>query len=230
MIKQKFLKESYDKYDAYAKDLMVGFLEARGHEIIKDKEDYNHDLVTKKNGETLYFELEVKINYPFTSRATYPFTTVSFLGRKERLHLIKPFFYIILCYETGVFVSCHSTDIYKEKYRETINITSEERRGDDIVYRVPKSKCMFSKIRKVNMENRKTGRSTREIDDAVQDLFNTGDCNINDHHGTRLASAHTFKKLCFRLLEEHAHMKDKFLMDKDKFTIKIKDHYKVKNS
>lgn len=77
---------------------------------------------------------------------------------------------------------------------------------------------------------RKTGRSTREIDEAIQDLFNTGECTVRDHHGTRLASEHAFKRLWFRLIAEHEHMRDNLLIDKDNFTIKIKDHYKVKNS
>ena len=146
-IYQKFNKESYDKYDYYVKEKMAKFLKERGHEVLKDEEDYNHGLVTERGGKVNYFELEAKVNYPFTTMSDYPFDTVSFLGRKKRLHHINPFFYVILCYETGAFVSCHSSDIYKDKYRHTINISTKERKGMDVVYRVPKLKCMFSNIK-----------------------------------------------------------------------------------
>ena len=32
------------------------------------------------------------------------------------------------------------------------------------------------------MENRRSGRTTRIIDDAIQDLFHTGECHVWDHY------------------------------------------------
>lgn len=97
---RKFNKNSYEENDEFAKDLFIKFIKKRGHQIIKSTEDYKFDIETIKNGKNYYFELEVKRNYPFTSTEDYNFDTVSFLGRKKRLHEINSFYYIIICKET----------------------------------------------------------------------------------------------------------------------------------
>jgi hypothetical protein len=74
------------------------------------------------------------------------------LGRKERLHNIKPFYYIIICYETGWAVCCHSDKIYKEDYIEEFEINKYEREGLDCFYRVPKDECLFINLNKVKKE------------------------------------------------------------------------------
>lgn len=43
---------------------------------------------------------------------------------------------------------CNSKKIYKEKYKEDLNIDSAERKGVDTFYRVPKEKCFWYKIKK----------------------------------------------------------------------------------
>lgn len=73
------------------------------------------------------------------------------------------------------------------------------------------------------MKNRATGRSTREIDEAVQDLFMTGMCVIRDHHGTKQADYYTFRRLLGRLEFEHSHIKNNLIVDKSNCTVKIKD-------
>ena len=72
-------------------------------------------------------------------------------------------------------------------------------------------------------EIRKTGKSTREIDDAVQELFMTGECIIIDHHGTRRASEFTFRRLLRRLEFEHPHIISKLTIDENNFRIRIKN-------
>jgi len=140
---RKFSKKSYDNNDEYAKKKISNFLIKKGHEIIQYKENYNHDLETKKNDSLFYFEFEVKRNYPFTNKEDYMFDTVSFLGRKIRLHNINPFYYMILCYETDCVVYCHSNLIFKDEYREVLKINKYDRKGDDEMYRVPIDKCTF---------------------------------------------------------------------------------------
>jgi len=140
---RKFNQEDYDRCDTYAKEKVMHYLSEYGHKIIQSEEDYKHDIITEKNGHTFYFEVEVKTNYPFTDRGTFPFPTVSFLGRKERLHKIHPFYYLIVCWETDCVVMCHSDDIYKEKYKESIFINTSSRYGSDEMYRVPKEFCTF---------------------------------------------------------------------------------------
>lgn len=143
----KFLKSSYDKNDSYAKDIFLKYIKKRGHEIISTEETYNHDIITMKNNKKFYFELEIKRNYPFETKESFNFPTVSFLGRKKRLHNIKPFKYILICHETDYAIGCNSKDIFLEKYKENININRYQRKGNDNFYRVPKEKCLFFKIR-----------------------------------------------------------------------------------
>ncbi len=69
---------------------------------------------------------------------------------------------------------------------------------------------------------RASGRSTREIDMAIQDLFHTGECIIIDHHGTNAASDHTFRRLLLRLRVEHEHILNMLIIDHNKFRIRIK--------
>lgn len=140
---RKFNSREYDKYDSWAKDIVSGFLESRGHYIISSEEDYNHDLVTKRCNQLYYFELEVKVGYPFTSDQDYRFDTVSFLGRKRRLHDIKPFFYVIICKETSAALYCASDVIYDDNHIEYVSVNSENRTGNDKMYRVPVNKCGF---------------------------------------------------------------------------------------
>jgi len=140
---RKFSKESYDKNDLYAKNKFSQFIIRKGHTIISIIEDYNHDLQTIKNNTKYFFELEVKTGYKFTNEDSFQFNTVSFLGRKKRLHEIKPFFYVIICRETEWAVMCYSENIYINDYIEHINIKTIHRNGNDELYRVPKNICTF---------------------------------------------------------------------------------------
>ena len=143
---RKFSEKSYEENDEYAKIKITKFLIGRGHKIIQDDESYNHDLVTKKNKLIFYFEFEVKRNYPFTNKEDYKFNSVSFLGRKIRLHNIHPYYYLILCYETDCVVFCHSSEIFKSQYKERLNLNKYDRKGGDEMYRVPIDKCNFFKL------------------------------------------------------------------------------------
>jgi hypothetical protein len=50
---------------------------------------------------------------------------------------------------------------------------------------------------------RRTGRSTRRIDEAIQDLFTTGECAVRDHYHTREASHYLMDRVLQRLFNEH---------------------------
>jgi len=147
---RKFNQKSYDNNDKFAKDKFIEFISSRGHTIFSSEENFDHDIVTEKDGIKYYFELEVKRNYPFTSKNTYKFDTVSFLGRKKRLHLKQRFHYIIICIETEWAVSCDSEDIFLDEYVENLNIDTEDRSGRDQMYRVPKESCKFFNINKLD--------------------------------------------------------------------------------
>ena len=147
---RKFVQESYNENDVFAKLLFSAYISAKNHCIKSIEENYYHDIVTEKDGDDYYFELEVKHNYPFTSSDTFKFDTVSFLGRKKRLHDIQPFYYIIVCAETEWAISCHSNDIYEESNIEELDINTSHRTGKDLMYRVDKIKCKFFNLNKHN--------------------------------------------------------------------------------
>lgn len=145
---RKFNKESYDNNDDFAKQKFINFIIKKGHKIISNQENFNHDIITEKGGVHYYFELEVKRNYPFTSRDTYIFDTVSFLGRKKRLHVKQPFYYIIICIETEWAVCCDSNKIFIDRYVENLDINTTDRNGKDQMFRVPREECLFFNINK----------------------------------------------------------------------------------
>ena len=144
---RKFSKQSYDDNDSFAKKKVIDHLVCSGHEILSSEEDYNHDIITTKDGKKFLFEVEVKRNYPFTGAKDYKFNSVSFLGRKERLHKIKPFYYIIVCYETDYAVFCESSGIFKDEYKEQLNLSNYDRKGQDEMFRVPIDNCTFFKLK-----------------------------------------------------------------------------------
>ena len=143
---RKFNKKSYAINDKYAKDLFVKYIEKKGHTVINKKENYDFDITTIKNNKTYNFELEMKTTYPFKTMETFKFNTVSFLGRKKRLHLKAEFYYIIICKETDWAIVCNSKEIFKNRYIENLTINTTNRKGKDQMYRVPKEKCIFFNI------------------------------------------------------------------------------------
>ena len=58
MIKRPFSKKLYETYDNAAKEKLIKFLSNNGHTILSDKEDYNADVVSEKDGIN---EAEVKV-------------------------------------------------------------------------------------------------------------------------------------------------------------------------
>lgn len=139
----KFVKESYDSYDLIGKQLLVAYLVKRGH-IIKPEtfdEDYGVDILTEFKGKEFKFEVEFK-RYSFNDKESFPFDTVSFLGRKEKWKKHK-YIYCIISEQTKAAVFCESDIIFNDEYRQVINIDIESRSGFDLFYRVPKELCTF---------------------------------------------------------------------------------------
>ena len=52
-------------------------------------------------------------------------------------------------------------------------------------------------------DQRATGRSTRLVDRAIQELFNRGEVTVVDHHITKRASEWLLCRVCVRLDMEH---------------------------
>jgi len=139
----KFSRASYNEDNDWGIQQVSSFVVSRGYEVIpKREEDYGIDIAAIKKGELVFLEAEVKVNYPWTCRDDFPFPTVSFLARKKKWDHVD-FWYVVVCRETGAFVMCKSSEIFKEEYRTIKHINSKHRKGIDVTYNVPKDKCIF---------------------------------------------------------------------------------------
>ena len=139
---RKFVQESYDTNDAYGKAILTAWLKTQDWvgKII-DIENYGVDLeVLDSNGNLHLFEAEVKTSYPWKDKESFKFNTVSFLGRKEKWKE-RGFYYALICSETQAMCIAHSSRIFKEEFKEVLNIKTSHRNGLDCFYRVPKDLC-----------------------------------------------------------------------------------------
>lgn len=82
-VRKQFSRALYEAYDTPARNALVSYLEAKGHTIINNEENYNVDLVTQKNGLTYFNEVEVKTAW----KADWPthWAEVRIPQRKQRL-------------------------------------------------------------------------------------------------------------------------------------------------
>lgn len=74
--------------------------------------------------------------------------------------------------------------------------------------------------------NRRTGRTTRAIDGAIQDLFNTGKCVIWDHYKNgknHSANQVVLDKTLVRLQNEHPHIMREISIDIAECSIELKN-------
>ena len=145
-----FSEESYKNNDEWGISRIKRHLIESGFEVVdKDEEDYDVDIIATKDGNEFKYEAEVKSGYPFTGLSDFRFDTVSFLGRKKKFHLRSEngFYYAIVCRETEAIVYAHSSDIYKEEYRQLKTINAKHRKGLDEFYLVPKEKCQWTTLK-----------------------------------------------------------------------------------
>jgi len=140
----KFNKDSYNENDLIGKQLLVAFLHKKGHKILPETfdEDYGVDINTEFENQKYYFEVEMKDKYNFVDIDTFPFDTVSFLGRKKKWENQR-FFYCIISTITKAAIFSHSSLIYRKKYKINLTINTERRKGNDTFYRIPKKNCSF---------------------------------------------------------------------------------------
>lgn len=136
----KFNQELFDTSDEEGKQLLIAFLEKKGHKISQNCDKYGIDLFSEKDGKTYNWEVEMKSRRPWVSEETFPFDSVSFLNRKKKW---DNFWYVIICRETRAAIFCHSSVIFHEVYKEKIYIKTSYRNGSDNFFRVPKEKCIF---------------------------------------------------------------------------------------
>ena len=141
---RKFVQESYDTNDAYGKAIVIAWLKTQDWVAdIIEEEDFGVDIeVVDHQGRSTFIEAEVKGNYPWTNKESFPFDTVSFLGRKKKWEG-KGFYYALVCAETQAMCIAHSSQIFKEEFREVRRINTGHRQGLDAFYRVPKDLCRW---------------------------------------------------------------------------------------
>ena len=92
----KFSQPRYDENDPAAKKLMIKFFQNHEYSIISEVEKFEHDLIIEKKGKIYFIELEMKASLVFTDSNSFKYDTVSFLKRKDKLHLIAPYTYFII--------------------------------------------------------------------------------------------------------------------------------------
>lgn len=68
---------------------------------------------------------------------------------------------------------------------------------------------------------RRSGRTTRIIDQAIQDLFNNGSTLVLDHHRTEKMDERTFKIFLKRLHNEHQIVENHLIIDYDSLLVKL---------
>jgi len=139
----KFRQDDYDQNDNFAINKIQKYL-LKNNFIIeeKDQEDFDIDIIAHKDGLKYRIEAEVKNTF-FTDSDSYPFNTVSFLGRKKKYSNEGLFYYFLLCKKNNSFLYCTSDIIYQEKYKEIKEVNTVHRFGTDVFYRVPKQLCNF---------------------------------------------------------------------------------------
>jgi len=82
-VRKKFSRALYEAYDTPARDKLVAYLEAKGHTIVNNEENYSVDVVSQKGGYTYFNEAEVKTAW----KADWPthWAEVRIPERKQRL-------------------------------------------------------------------------------------------------------------------------------------------------
>lgn len=141
-----FRPEDYKEFNSYAIDKITQFLNRRGFYVPAKKEDYTIDIHAWKNNKLYRIEAEVRSDLNFTTRETFPFNTVSFLARKKKYNLVSSFWYFLVCKQTEYCVFCNSDTIFKEQYKQVLNVNNIKRFGRDEFYRVPRGLCQFRNL------------------------------------------------------------------------------------
>ena len=82
-VRKSFSRADYEAYDSPAREALVTYLEAKGHTIVNNEENFNVDVVSQKSGYTYFNEAEVKTAW----KADWPveWKEIRIPERKQRL-------------------------------------------------------------------------------------------------------------------------------------------------
>lgn len=82
-VRKSFSRADYEAYDSPAREALVSYLEAKGHTIVNNEENFNVDVVSQKSGYTYFNEAEVKTAW--TSDWPVEWKEIRIPERKQRL-------------------------------------------------------------------------------------------------------------------------------------------------
>jgi hypothetical protein len=82
-VRKSFSRADYEAYDSPAREALVTYLEAKGHTIVNNEENFNVDVVSQKSGYTYFNEAEVKTAW--TSDWPVEWKEIRIPERKQRL-------------------------------------------------------------------------------------------------------------------------------------------------
>ena len=136
-----FVQESYERNDWLGKTMLTWYLMKAGHKVNVPKENFGIDMTSTKDGKQFHWEVEMKHNVQWVDAASFPYPTVSFLKRKQKMG--DNFWYAILCADTQALLFARASDIFQEKFREDVKVNTKERQGISECYRVPKELCFW---------------------------------------------------------------------------------------
>ena len=139
----KFRQDDYNKYNDLSIKKVSGYLIKKGFNVPYKEEDYDIDIIAYKNNIEYRIEVEVRTKLNWTSEKDYPYSTVSFLGRKRKYCKSKDFWYFLVSNDINNFLFCKSNYIFNTEYQVVKEIDTNKRYGIDITYHVPKQLCNY---------------------------------------------------------------------------------------
>lgn len=139
----KFREDDYNKYNDLSIKKVSNYLIKKGFDVPHKDEDYDIDIIAYKNNIEYRIEVEVRTKLNWTSEKDYPYSTVSFLGRKEKYCKLNDFWYVLVSNDINNFLFCKSNYIFNTEYQIVKQINTNKRYGTDITYHIPKELCSF---------------------------------------------------------------------------------------
>lgn len=107
---------------------------------------------------------------------------------------------------------------FLESYKQLESVKNHHIRN--IIHRIEESfpDTTITNVLK-ELSERATGRSTRLVDEYIQELFNDGQIIVEDHYGTLESNRFLFDRITTRLSQEHRGVK--FNYDRTRCSIRL---------
>ncbi len=144
----EFRQDDYNQYNDISIKKVSDYLIQKGFTVPHKDEDYDIDIVAYKNNIEYRIEVEVRTKLNWTSEKDYPYSTVSFLGRKKKYSKSSLFWYFLVSNDVSNFLFCRSDFIFQKQHQVSMRMNTNKRYGIDIAYHVPKQLCNFRTFNK----------------------------------------------------------------------------------